>query len=151
MLRKVIGHSDLFFRMANLPLRNSNERFSPHSVSSLMAAFGFEDRQFHCPGSIPIPSEYQLASHVYLNDAPGLIVSVSMEIGFPAHATDRSSVQVSFIEDLSKFLKVQTVGLLQQRPPAKAGKGIEHKITTRLKCAIIVIIMLPKPQELRPR
>jgi hypothetical protein len=82
---------------------------------------------------------------VYLNSAPGLINPVSMVMGFPAHATDRSNVQVSLTDDLSKFLKVQTVGLLQQRPAEKPCAEAPNNIQHRLKRRMTGIVMIPKP------
>jgi hypothetical protein len=74
-----------------------------------------------------------------------------MEIGFPAHATDRSSVQLSFMGDLSKFLKVQTVGLLQQRPAANTCQDKADKLAPKMNLISVLIIKIPKPQELRPK
>ena len=141
---------------ANRSLRQLIVAFSPQSVLNLrglnsFASFASDGRQLHIPGSIPIPSEYQLASHVYLNEAPGLIISVSMVMGLPAQATDRSSAQLSLMGDLSEFLKVQTVGLLQQRPAANTCQDRADKVAPQMNLVIILIVRIPKPQGLRPR
>lgn len=141
--------------MASLSLRQTIEAFSPQSVLNFkgfktLTSCGSLGRQIHWPGSIPMPSEYQLASQVYLNCPPGLMISVSMEIGLPAQATDRSSVQLSLMGDLSKFLNVQTVGLLQQRPAANTCHDKADNATQKAGRRSFAMIKIPKPLGLRP-
>ena len=101
--------------------------FSPQSVVNASASdvasllpSALAARQAHDPGIMPMPSLYQALLHVCLKVAPAEILPVDMEIGLPDHAADFSREQVRVTGDLSRFLMVQTVGVLQQVPAIAA-------------------------------
>lgn len=73
------------------------------------------------------------------------MASVSIVIGLPAQATDLSRTQESFTADLSRFLNVQTVGLLQQR---SANTDCELNTTHEINAASLKTLTSQAPQTI---